>query len=500
MSSSSRGRAAARVGQRASIPRTPSGGGIVRSPGGPIVRSPGGGIVRSPGGQVTPWTQKINTGIVGGVSNLGRLIRGGANSYLLSQIPGTAQKAWEGAIGLRESVEGLLSGDIKGTNQRTRTPGYQPVVRPMPGLPPSARVPAQYPAGVSTGVGGGNAGASTNTTRLESTSNNTKPTVQNRPEPGPGSRSVPASVNRNPRTVPGLNPPATAASAAIESGAATPEQVNQYQESVNAAQAFQNQSEALTKEFGSMDNVRALAGQAKAPLTFTPQEGGNAYKPSLSDYYDAQNVVGQGTFNPQNQNFNQTTFDQAMNQMGFQNRKDLQTWAKANPMLAQRLLNKAGGLPTTETTAPSVTVTTNQNPDQGSLTGIPQSGPLNPTEPFTWSTRLTQETTPSTAQFTIGGVGDTGTGIYAIPEEDPALTTGMSIQPGLLAQPFNPATELVAPSAVPYNTSILPSVLKFNQPSVQIESPSGLTTQTPEGNFDIDKWKAYFKNQPQIEN
>jgi hypothetical protein len=36
-----------------------------------------------------------------------------------------------------------------------------PAPRPMGNLPPSARVPSQYPAGVPTGVGGGNAGAST---------------------------------------------------------------------------------------------------------------------------------------------------------------------------------------------------------------------------------------------------------------------------------------------------------------------------------------------------
>lgn len=335
----------------------------------------------------------------------------------------------------------------------------------MPGLPPSARVPTQYPAGVPTGVGGGNAGASRGTGSQTALSVNPGPKRNSSLTPLP--RSIPASVNRNPRIVPGINPPTTAASAAIKSGAATPEQVNQYQESVNAAQAFQNQSEALTKEFGSMDNVRALAEQTKAPLTFTPQEGGTTYKPSLSDYYNAQNVVGQGRFNPQNQNFNQTTFDQAMNQMGFQNREDMQTWAKANPMLAQRLLNKAGGLPATEATTPAAT-TTNQDPDQGSLTGIPQSGPLNPNEPFTWSTSLT-----STSPYTTNSVVSETPNLLNLNTLQDSQSGFSNTQPNV----FTLTPNLIANPLVATNQS--------------------LETQNTENNvqeFDIKKWMGSLES------
>lgn len=290
-------------------------------------------------------------------------------------------------------------------------------------------------------------------------------TGQTGPKPRPG--SVPASVNRNPRIVPGINPPTATASAAVASGAATPEQVNQYQESVNAAQAFQNQSEALTKEFGSMDNVRALAGEAKAPLSFTPQEGGTTFKPSLSDYYNAQNVVGQGTFNPQNQNFNQTTFDQAINQMGFQNREDMQTWAKANPMLAQRLLNKAGGLPATEATTPAAT-TTNQDPDQGSLTGIPQSGPLNPNEPFTWSTSLT-----STPPYTTNSVVSETPNLLNLNTLQDSQSGFSNTQPNV----FTLTPNLIANPLVATNQS--------------------LETQNTENNvqeFDIKKWMGSLES------
>lgn len=386
MTSSSRGRAAARVAQGASIPRTPPGGPIVRSPGGPIVRVPAGPIVPSAGGGLAPWIQRIRTGTAGvarGASLLNPLT---AAATVLSTAYGVGNDLYQKALQKDKKNEER----VKAEDAKMRAGGFDPNAsfnfrtrQYQPQNNTSSRNPTGNTASFSNSSIGTNSSLSAGSLPKREASQ---------------SQGSPPSLLRSSRVVPSVILPATAASAAIESGAATPEQVNQYQESVNAAQAFQNQSEALTKEFGSMDNVRALAEQTKAPLTFTPQEGGTAYKPSLSDYYNAQNVVGQGRFNPQNQNFNQTTFDQAMNQMGFQNREDMQTWAKANPMLAQRLLNKAGGLPATETTTPAAT-TTNQDPDQGSLTGIPQSGPLNPNEPFTWSTSFT-----STSPYTTNSV------------------------------------------------------------------------------------------------
>jgi hypothetical protein len=50
---------------------------------------------------------------------------------------------------------------------------------------------------------------------------------------------------------------------------------------------------------------------------------------SLSDYYTAQNVVGQGRFNQQNEEI-----DTVMNQLGYDEK--MREWALANPMLAQR--------------------------------------------------------------------------------------------------------------------------------------------------------------------
>jgi hypothetical protein len=123
---------------------------IWRQPGGAIVRAASpGGLIQSARGAVTPWVQRIKTGVAAGRS---------------LAVPAAAAVAGPAAglgigIGLGGAI--LRSSGAPGTAKMSIL-GGDAVPKPRMGsLPTSARVPSQYPAGVSTGVGGGNAGAST---------------------------------------------------------------------------------------------------------------------------------------------------------------------------------------------------------------------------------------------------------------------------------------------------------------------------------------------------
>ena len=236
MTSSSRGRAAARVAQviprtpaqGASIPRTPPGGPIVRSPGGPMVRVPAGPIVRvpagpivpSPGGGLTPWIQRIGTGAIGAARSASLLNPLVAAATVLSTAYGIGDALYNKARKADEKNNAKREEE----NQRIRAGGFDPngTLNFNTGkYTPSSTRPTRNSAGSAASSSGGNINL------------------------GPSSReNIPPSLLRPSRIVSGFTSPT--ATEAINSGAATPEQVNQYQESVNAAQAFQNQSESLT--------------------------------------------------------------------------------------------------------------------------------------------------------------------------------------------------------------------------------------------------------------
>jgi hypothetical protein len=149
----------------------------------PIVRSsPGGAIVRAPGGAAVPWVQRIATGIAQGVGALG--------------IPGAAiaVPAAVGAATLPWVTKNWRGGP--GAESMNERRGLTPTRRPMGNLPPSARVPSQYPAGVPTGVGGGNAGAST--------AAQWNPSAPPTPPSSPPGSWAPAA-QRNPRLPAGRN-------------------------------------------------------------------------------------------------------------------------------------------------------------------------------------------------------------------------------------------------------------------------------------------------------
>ena len=129
------------------VPRLPGGALAPAAPGGALVRSPAGRMVgRGAGGAMTPWVQRITTGLAGGAAGIPGAALAAPVVVGAATLPWVL-KNWRGGPGSESPAErrGLST----------------PTQRPIGNLPPSARVPSQYPAGVPTGVGGGNAGAST---------------------------------------------------------------------------------------------------------------------------------------------------------------------------------------------------------------------------------------------------------------------------------------------------------------------------------------------------
>lgn len=95
-----------------------------------------------------------------------------------------------------------------------------------------------------------------------------------------------------------------------------------------AARRYQAQMNNLVSLLGSEDQVRRLAFETQAPTVFKI-DNDKEVKPKLSDYYQAQQLIGQQIFNQ-----NSTSLDQVIKELGYND--DLKTWALANPALAQR--------------------------------------------------------------------------------------------------------------------------------------------------------------------
>lgn len=94
------------------------------------------------------------------------------------------------------------------------------------------------------------------------------------------------------------------------------------------ARRYQDQMNNLVSLLGSEDQVRRLAFETQAPTVFKI-DNDKEVKPKLSDYYQAQQLIGQQLFNQ-----NSTSLDQVIKELGYND--DLKTWALANPALAQR--------------------------------------------------------------------------------------------------------------------------------------------------------------------
>jgi hypothetical protein len=158
---------------------------------------------------------------------------------------------------------------------------------------------------------------------------------------------------------------------------------------------------------------KELAFKTKAPTAFTPQGWSEEFKPSLSDYYQAQETVGSTTFNPSNSQFNQSEFDRVTGELGYND--NLKTWAKANPMLAQReyakLLERQG--PGAQSN--SSLVTSSEETASASSNDYP-SGPVN--APFTWSSTV------------------------PVPTLTPMQTATQGTETGISNQGFNPGIQL----------------------------------------------------------
>lgn len=110
-------------------------------------------------------------------------------------------------------------------------------------------------------------------------------------------------------------------------------------------QLAQLQLADLVKQIGSPQDVSNLAFQTSAPLSFKTI-GGKQIEPSLSDYYGAQAAYGRQTFKQ-----GAPGLDQVMQQLGYD--ENMQKWALANPMLAQREYAKLLAKGTPSIAAPS---------------------------------------------------------------------------------------------------------------------------------------------------
>jgi hypothetical protein len=178
---------------------------------------------------------------------------------------------------------------------------------------------------------------------------------------------------------------------------------------------------------------KELAFKTKAPTTITPQGWSEEFKPSLSDYYQAQETVGSTTFNPSNSQFNQSEFDRITGELGYND--NLKTWAKANPMLAQReyakLLEKQG--PGAQSN--SSLITSSEETASAGSNDYP-SGPVN--APFTWSSTIPVPTlTPmqTATQGTETGINNQGFN-PGIQLNSSAFTTGQNNAAFVPTQPI----------------------------------------------------------------
>lgn len=205
--------------------------------------------------------------------------------------PGAAASLapWYAAMGA--TGVGMFYGGLRGMGidplrgGRVREPQRQPQ-RQVGSLPPEARVPSQYPAGVSTGIGGGNAGASIQPPRRT-------PVVQ------PASNAT-GAVLPGSRNVTIVNGPERARNSAVSAAA--------QQAGLPAWNWQADENRSVRQAAMSAGEAAAAARSAGQPL---PNEA-NANRP---EYWEAG---GRG------------------------NLADMQAWAAANPALAARLRQRSG--------------------------------------------------------------------------------------------------------------------------------------------------------------
>jgi hypothetical protein len=221
------------------------------------------------------------------------------------------------AAGLADFIKAGIQAQV---NLNRKDAGLRPVKsapRPIGNLPPSARVLSQYPPGVPTGVGGGNAAQSTDAPTFATTSPDIilETRTDGSPSPFAGGQGAFTGGQRA----------FAGAASGVSSG-----QIDQFQQAAAAAKAYQDQVDNLKGRVGGEEGFNLIGEMSTAPNVAFAAPGMTApVDLSLSDYYTAQNVVGQGRFNQQNEEI-----DTVMNQLGYDEK--MREWALANPMLAQR--------------------------------------------------------------------------------------------------------------------------------------------------------------------